>query len=101
LVDDAWIFEIRGSIAPRAALKRNDRQAGVGQRLRHDGAGPTVTDDDGVRAFFLRRLVDPVSKSGTRAGEADPFPGSHAAIASVEWIGEVAFVGVLQQLREE
>src|SRR5580704_374704 len=46
-------------------------------------------------------LVDPVGKVGTRAREADPFPGGHAAIAAVERVGEVALAGVLQQLREE
>src|SRR5580704_12852882 len=55
LINDAGVFEIRSGVARRTALERDHRQAGVGQRLRHDGAGPAVTDDDGVRAFFLLR----------------------------------------------
>src|SRR5271170_5763061 len=51
--------------------------------------------------MILPGLVDPVGKVGTRAREADPFPGCHAAIAAVERIGKVALAGVLQQLREE
>ena len=58
-------------------------------------------DGDGSIRIVLPGLIDPVGEVGARAREADPFPGGHAAIAAIERIGEVAFVGILQQLREE
>jgi hypothetical protein len=39
---------------------------------------------------IFARLVDPFGKVGTCACEADPFPGGHAAIATVERIGKLA-----------
>ena len=36
----------------RTAFKRDDGQAGIGQCLGHDGAGPAITDDDGIGGLF-------------------------------------------------
>ena len=55
LVGDARVFEIRSRVARRAALQRDDIQSGVGQGFRHDGAGPAVTDDDGIGVFLALR----------------------------------------------
>ena len=42
--------EIGGGVAPRAALDRNDLEAGAREFERHDRSGPAETDDDDILA---------------------------------------------------
>ena len=41
----------------------------------------------------------PIVIAGTR--ETDQFPSRHVAVAAIDWIGEKAFLSILQEQREE
>jgi hypothetical protein len=53
LIERLRIRAVRVGVAIRATLQCNHVQAGFGQFLRHDGAGPAEADDHGVHGLHL------------------------------------------------
>src|ERR1700733_4176147 len=60
-----------------------------------------AADRDRSVGIAAARLIDPVGKISPGAGKADPFPRSHSPIPTVQRVGEIAFFGIGQKLREE